>query len=324
MGTLLFVSHDREFLNNLSDITMHMANGTLRVYNGNFDAFLMQKEERFKQIEREKFSLQRQQNHMQTFVDRFRYKATKAKQAQSRIKTIEKLKELESKLDIGTAEKHVHFSMVVEKQSGKIVLNISDASIGYNAIMLNKISLLKILRGQKIAVIGANGIGKSTLLKSIVQEIPWLGGSITIGENVTIGYYSQNQLDILDKNKNVLDNVFSLTPHLTYAQARALLSGLLITKEDIGKRVGVMSGGEKSKVVLASLLGQKNNFLILDEPTNHLDMSSTEALGEALSEYNGTVLFVSHNRTFISSFASDVFVMEKFVARNNARKYERE
>ncbi|GHS91993.1 multidrug ABC transporter ATP-binding protein [Alphaproteobacteria bacterium] len=310
-GTLLFVSHDRDFLNNLSEITLHMSKGLLRVYNGDFDSFLLQKEERAKQVQREKESLQKKQDHMQAFVDRFRAKASKAKQAQSRLKMIEKLKQLESGLEAEEATKSAQFKMIVEKPSGKVVFDIEDAAIGYEGKKLNQHLSLRIMRGDKIAVVGANGIGKSTLLKSIIGEVPWISGVCTIGANVTIGYYSQDQMDVLNKEKDVLENILLLAPHVTQAQARSLLGNLLITKDDIRKPVRVLSGGEKSKVALAALLAQKNNFLILDEPTNHLDMSSVETLAAALETYDGTVLVVSHNRAFINSFATHIFKMDK-------------
>ncbi|MDR1597448.1 MAG: ATP-binding cassette domain-containing protein [Holosporales bacterium] len=311
-GTLLFVSHDRDFLNNLSEVTIHMSNGVMRVYNGDFDSFLQQKAERSEQTRREKISLQRKQDHMQAFVDRFRAKATKAKQAQSRVKMIERLKQLEAKLDVDEPDKKTNFNMKIEKVSGKIVLDIKDVSIGYGDVVLNKNLSLKIMRGQKIAIIGANGIGKSTLLKSIVSEIPFLAGQRDWGMNVTVGYYSQDQLDVLDKNKNVLDNVMSMAPSATIQQVRALLGSLLITNDDVRKLVKVLSGGERSKVVIAALLAQRNNFLILDEPTNHLDMSSVEMLSAALDAYDGTVLVVSHNRAFINAFATHILVMDKY------------
>ncbi|MDR1207854.1 MAG: ATP-binding cassette domain-containing protein [Holosporales bacterium] len=311
-GTLLFVSHDRDFLNNLSEITIHMQNGLARVYNGDFDSFLQQKAERAEQTRREKLSLQRKQDHMQAFVDRFRAKATKARQAQSRIKMIERLKAIEAKLGDEDADKKAHFNMTVDKPSGRIVLDVKNASIGYGDTILNKNIGIKILRGQKIAIIGANGIGKSTFLKSIVGEIPYISGEHEWGTNVTVGYYSQDQLDLLNKDENVLNNVTALAPKATMQQIRALLGSLLITNDDVQKSVKVLSGGERSKVVIAALLAQKNNFLILDEPTNHLDMSSVEMLSSALESYNGTVLLVSHNRAFINAFATQIFHMDKY------------
>lgn len=310
-GTLLFVSHDRDFLNNLSEITMHMANGTVNVYRGDFDSFLSQKEERNEIAKKEKENLKRKQDHMQSFVDRFRSKATKAKQAQSRLKMIERLKKIESGINVEDDEKKADFKIKIDKPSGKTVLTIEDGSIGYENKVLNKNLDLKIMRGDKIAIIGANGIGKSTLLKSITGELNFLGGNVEFGANVSIGYYSQNQLDVLEPELSVLDNILRLAPTITIQQARSLLGSLLITKDDVKKLVRVISGGEKSKVSIAALLAQKNNFLILDEPTNHLDMSSVETLSLALSNYEGTCLVVSHDRSFISSFSSKLFKMDK-------------
>jgi ATP-binding cassette subfamily F protein 3 len=289
-----------------------MQNGIARVYNGDFDSFLQQKAERAEQTRREKLSLQRKQDHMQAFVDRFRAKASKAKQAQSRVKMIERLKAIEAKLVDEDSDKKAHFNMTVDKPSGRIVLDVKGASIGYEDTVLNKNIELKILRGQKIAIIGANGIGKSTFLKGIVGEIPYVSGEHEWGTNVTVGYYSQDQLDLLNKDENVLNNVTALAPKATMQQIRALLGSLLITNDDVQKSVKVLSGGERSKVVIAALLAQKNNFLILDEPTNHLDMSSVEMLSSALESYNGTVLLVSHNRAFINAFATHIFQMDKY------------
>lgn len=310
-GTLLFVSHDRDFLNNLSDITLHMAHGQLRVYKGDFDAFLQQKAERAEVARHEQKSLQKKQAHLQSFVDRFRYKATKAKQAQSRIKMIDRLKQLEAKLDLGPQEQHISLHLPLKTPSGRIVLTLEDASVGYGNCVLQRHLTFKVFRQQKIAVVGANGLGKSTFLKSVIREIPFLGGQIQWGANVTLGYFSQNQMDVLDDYRTALENVLALAPETNQQEARGILGSLLLTSDDIQKPISVLSGGEKSKVALAILLAQRHNFLILDEPTNHLDMSSIETLASALKTYEGTVLFVSHNRAFIDAFATHVLKFEK-------------
>lgn len=312
-GTLLFVSHDRDFINNLANMVIHISNGKITIYKRDFDSFLGQKAERAKIIAKEKENLKKQQNHLQAFVDRFRAKATKAKQAQSKLRMIEKLKQLEDRLEIDDIDKKATFKISLEKQSGKVVLDVKNASIGYsNDRILSKNMNLRILRGDKIAIIGANGIGKSTLLKSIVGEIPFLSGESQTGANVSIGYYAQEQLAMLDPKLDALENILRLSPNINQQQARTLLGCLLIAKDDVKKTVGVLSGGEKSKVAIAALLAQRDNFLILDEPTNHLDMSSVEALAEALSAYEGTILMVSHNRAFINSFATHIYKMDKY------------
>ena len=310
-GTLLFVSHDREFLNNLSDQIIHISNGNVKVYNGDFDAFVEQREANAEFAKKQKEALKKKQDHLQEFVDRFRYKASKAKQAQSKLKIIERLKQLEERIDSEEADQKPVFKMAVEKQSAKVVLELKNATIGYDNVPLNKNLELRVIRGNKIAIIGSNGIGKSTLLKTIVGEIPLISGEMQIGNNVSIGYYAQSQLDILDPKLDALENVLNLTKDINQQQARAILGCLLISKNDVKKPVSVLSGGEKSKVAIATLLAQKSNFLVLDEPTNHLDMSSAEALANALNEYDGTVLCVSHNRSFINSFATHIFAMDK-------------
>ena len=311
-GTLLFVSHDKEFVNNLADEIMHIKNANINVYKGNFDDFLEQKEEHERTVQRERENLKKQQDCLQAFVDRFRAKASKAKQAQSKMRMIERLKQLEERLDIDEDDKKVVFKISVANPSGSVVLTIEDAAIGYNSSsVLSKNINLKIFRGNKIAIIGSNGIGKTTLLKSIIGEIPWIAGKCTIGANVTIGYYSQDLLELLDPQLDALDNVMRLAPNVTHQQARQLLGALLITKNDVKKLTKVLSGGEKSKVAIAALLAKKDNFLILDEPTNHLDMSSVEVLANALSIYEGTVLVVSHNRSFINDFATHLYKMDR-------------
>lgn len=310
-GTLLFVSHDRDFLNNISDTTINIVKGNMKVYNGNFDNFIEQKTENTKQAQKQFENIKKKKDSLQEFVDKFRSKATKAKQAQSKLKIIDKLKELEERLDVDNSEKKANFKIDISKQSGKIVCDIQKASIGYGNTLLNQDINLRILRGNKISIIGANGIGKSTLLKSIIKEIPFLSGDFKIGTNVSIGYYAQSQLDILDNDLDAIENVLKLAPMINHQQARSLLGCLLITKDDVKKQLKVLSGGEKSKVAIAALLAQKCNFLILDEPTNHLDMSSVEALASALANYEGTVLMVSHNRAFISSFSTHILKMDK-------------
>lgn len=310
-GTLLFVSHDRDFLNNISEMTIHISNGNVDVYSGDFDSFVMQKQGKTEQLKKEKESLKKKQDHLQDFVDRFRAKATKAKQAQSKIKLIEKLKTLEGRIDIDEDDQSATFNIKSDKQPGKIVVDLKDCAIGYDDLILSKNLNLRVARGNKIAIIGANGIGKSTLLKSILGEIKFLQGECKIGHNVDIGYYAQEQTDILDGNLDAIENVMMLAGKINAQQARSVLGALLIKKDDAKKLVKVLSGGEKSKVAIAALIARKTNFLILDEPTNHLDMSSVEALSRALDKFDGTVLTVSHNRSFINSFATHMFVMEK-------------
>ena len=311
-GTLLFISHDKEFINGLADKVMHIQRGFINIYNGNFNDFLEQKEAHDAMMQKQKEAINKKTNQLQAFVDRFRYKASKAKQAQSKLKLIERLKQIENRINLEDNNKLPVFKMEIEYPSSKMVIEMKNGSIGYNENnTINKNINFKIMRGWKVAVIGTNGIGKSTLLKTIVKQIPLISGQLSFGNNLKIGYYAQNQIDTLNPELNAVDNLLSLVPDINIQQARTVLGNLLITSEDINRPIAVMSGGEKSKIAIAALLISKNNFILLDEPTNHLDMSSVDVLANTLSEYQGTLMVVSHNRSFINTFADHILQMDK-------------
>jgi len=308
-GCLLFVSHDRGLLNRLSTITAHISRGQFRVYKGNFDSFLEQKELAEQQDVSKAESIARRKADLTRFIERFGAKATKAKQAQARVKMLSRLQDLEDEIDLPQKENEVAFTFKAPQPSGKEVLRINSMTIGYSVQKpLAKDLRLNILRGQKVCVIGANGIGKSTLLETIAGHVDRLSGAFEFGYLVTSAYFAQDQLNVLDREKTVLENVQRKT-ELTEKEARALLGNFLFRGDDVFKKVDVLSGGEKNRVGLAILLSQNANFLILDEPTNHLDMSSAEILSEALQDFEGTILCVSHDREFINSFATHIFVM---------------
>lgn len=307
-GTLLFVSHDRALLNRLSTITLHLFNGKFTPYKGNFDSFLEQREQR---LELETAAYERHKKRteeIQRFVDRFKAKASKAKQAQSRMKMLERMKDLEGSFDIDNSIDEISFSLPKVTQSGKEVLKVEKVSIGYQSILSRYIEL-DVIRGQKIAIIGPNGIGKSTFLKTLANVINPLEGSFKLGHNVSLAFFAQDQLETLDENKTILDNVMNVSDNIGEKKARSVLGSFLFRGDDVFKYVKVLSGGEKSRVGLACLLLRNANFLLLDEPTNHLDMSSAEILADAIDEYEGTVLFVSHDRNFIDSICTHVFAM---------------
>lgn len=307
-GTVLFVSHDHDLLNRLAGIVLHLIGGTLTSYKGNFDSFLEQREVRA--LEEAAFAeqLRRRRQTLERFVERFGAKASKAAQAQSKLKMLSRIQELESDLAITEAEPTLNITLPDPVQSGREVLSIDGASIGYSTDLATNLNL-KISRGSKVAIIGVNGIGKSTLLKSIAGVIPWRKERATLGHNVELAYFAQEQLDVLNPNESVLRNVMGATNALTEREARSLLGSFLFRGDEVFKPVRVLSGGEKSRVGLARLLACRANFLLLDEPTNHLDMSSVEALANALDEYPGTVLFVSHDRRFIDNVCTHLFVM---------------
>ncbi|MBF0441348.1 MAG: ATP-binding cassette domain-containing protein, partial [Oligoflexales bacterium] len=236
-------------------------------------------------------------------------KATKARQAQSRLKMISRLKALEDGLDIDEDVGSIHFALKEPPRSGRVVMELKGLSIGYNGVPLSGGIDFIIERGQRIAVIGANGIGKTTLLKTVHGIIPPVEGSVAPGHEVKAAYFAQNQLDELSGESSVLESLLEASSDMGEREARSLLGSFLFRGADVEKKVKVLSGGEKGRVALARLLSMEANFIILDEPTNHLDMSSVEVLISALGEFQGTMLFVSHNRDFINSIATHVFVM---------------
>ncbi|MFZ9519289.1 MAG: ABC-F family ATP-binding cassette domain-containing protein [Silvanigrellaceae bacterium] len=308
-GCLLFVSHDRGLLNRLATMTAHISSGQLRVYKGNFDSFLEQKEQAEQQDVARAEAISRRKEELSRFIERFGAKATKARQAQARVKMLARLQALEDDIALPQKESEVAFSLKTPTPSGKEVLRISQMTIGYSVEKpLARNLHLNVIRGQKICVIGANGIGKSTLLETIAGNVQKIVGNCELGYQVTSAYFAQDQMSVLQRGSTVLENVLRRTD-LSEKEARALLGNFLFRGDDVFKRVEVLSGGEKNRVGLAILLAQNSNFLILDEPTNHLDMSSAEILSEALQDFEGTILCVSHDREFINSFATHVFVM---------------
>ncbi len=307
-GTVLFVSHDRALLNRLAKTTLHIHGQNMTPYKGNFDAFLTQFEERVGQSKAQLANLERRREELQKFVDRFGAKASKAAQAQSRVKMIDKIREIEDGIHVPENEARVGFKLTIKNRSPREILNIIDGSIGYDLPLASKIEM-KIERGMKVAVIGANGIGKSTLLKTIAGKVKPLHGQFQITDNVDMGFFAQDQLEILDPNRTVLENLLAADNDLGEPKARSLLGQFLFRGDDVFKKAGVLSGGEKSRLALARVLAKSGNFLMLDEPTNHLDMTSVEVLINALKEYEGTLLFVSHDRNFIDQVCTHVFAM---------------
>ena len=311
-GTLIFVSHDRSLLNRLSTHTLHLQGGNLRLYSGCFDDFLVQKDLETKLESKTRAKLEKRISDHQSFVDRFGAKASKAKQAQSRLKMIERLQALEQGLtNVGGAEGRVMSLSIPEPtKPGRMVLQVEDLAIGYQADHPLACSMdLEIERGQKVAVIGANGIGKSTFLQTVFGLRQALNGQVSLGHQVKVGYFSQDQNQSLQLDKDLLENLMSFCPDLGQKDARKLLGRFLFSGEDIFKKVSVLSGGEKNRLGMGCLLGQGCNFLLLDEPTNHLDMASVEILITSLQELTVTMLFVSHDREFINSVCDHVFVM---------------
>jgi ATP-binding cassette, subfamily F, member 3 len=300
-GAILVVSHDRFFLDALVNIIYEIERTHCKRYVGNYSKYLDQKAE---DIERQMNSYEKQQSEiskLEDFIARNIARASTTKRAQSRRKLLDKI----DRIDRPAGERRVSFSFEIDRTSGNEVLKVQDVSVGYQNKLLSENISFQIDRRERIALIGPNGIGKSTLLKSIVGEIPVLSGKITLGSNVTIGYYDQEQKD-LHMDKQVLHEVWDDYPHLLEQDIRTLLGNFLFSGDDVLKKISSLSGGERARVNLAKLMLQNANFLIFDEPTNHLDIFSKEVLENALEDYPGTILFVSHDRYFLNKVASRV------------------
>ncbi len=306
-GTLLFVSHDLALLNRLPRRILHLNDGVLREYHGNFDKFLTQREILQEQTASQLDNLRKKREQMQVFVDRFGAKASKAAQAQSRMKMIDKIRGMESGLSVEEDSASIFINIPPPTECSRVVLSVVAGATGYKSVLSRNINLA-VEKGAKIAIIGANGIGKSTLLKTIAGIIPNLGGAWSKGANVNISYFSQDQRDTLDKNKTVIENLLGAS-NISERDGRGLLGSLLFRGDDVKKQAKVLSGGELSRLALAICLAKKANLLILDEPTNHLDMSSVSMLSNSLDSWAGTVLFVSHDRNFIDEVCTHIFVV---------------
>lgn len=300
-GAVLVVSHDRYFLDALAKIIYELTPAGPTRYTGNYSAFVQQKavllEQQQKDYSRQQGEIARQED----FVRRNMAAKDTTKRAQSRLKVLEKMERLERP----GRERKVSLSFKVTRPSGLEVLNAGSLGIGYGALVLARGMDFQINRGERVALVGPNGIGKSTLLKTIAGSIPPLEGRVRLGSHVQIGYYDQEQQG-LSGDKQVLHELWDRCPHLDEVDVRTVLGRFLFRGDEVKKQVADLSGGEKSRLALAALMLQKANFLLLDEPTNHLDLPGKEVLEEALDGYPGTILFVSHDRYFINKIATRV------------------
>jgi len=299
---LLIVSHDRYFLDKVITEVYEVSRGSVDYFPGNYSNYLKLKAEK---IKREWKVFEKQQKKiakLEDFVDRNIVRASTTKRAQARRKQLEKMEPVSKPQN---DEKSAHFQFQTERESGQIVLQTEDLTIGYDTTALTSHIDLDIRKEEAIAVVGPNGIGKTTLLKTINHMIPALEGAVTYGAKVDLGYYDQEQTLLNDK-KTVLNEVWDDHPSLPEQTVRTLLGSFLFSGDDVEKAIASLSGGEKARVALAKLSLEKNNFLLLDEPTNHLDIDSKEVLENALIDYEGTLLFVSHDRYFINRLATKV------------------
>lgn len=304
-NAVLIVAHDREFLDKIVNSVYEIERGEITKYTGNYSAFAEKKRLEWEMQQKKHIEQQKEIAHLSGLVDRFRYKATKAAMAQSKIKQLERMDIVEAPELADTKSFHADFEP--EYQSVQLVLSAKDLEIGYSKT-LSTVSL-NITRGEKIGIIGGNGLGKSTFLKTIVGAIPQLGGTYSFGDKVKIGYFDQHMAQY-KSDKAVLDEYWDEFPNLTQTEVRSALGAFLFTQEDVFKPVNALSGGEKVRLELCKILKRRPNFLILDEPTNHMDIIGKETLEKMLKDYTGTVLFVSHDRYFVKQIASSVLVFD--------------
>lgn len=306
-GALLVVSHDRYFLDHVVKDVYDLDNRTLTHYTGNYTQFVAYKQERLKAEWKHYDQQQKKIAKLEDFVNRNIVRASTTKRAQARRKQLEKMDRLERP---ETDDRSIHFQFHSDKDSGTEVLDVENAKVGYDEQVLAGPLSFTVRKPQRIGIIGPNGIGKSTLLKSLLHQIPLVSGTVKFGANLEIGYYDQEQQQ-LHPEKTVLDEVWDDHPEVPEKDIRSLLGSFLFVGDDVYKPVHDLSGGEKARLELTKLSFKPINFLILDEPTNHLDIDSREVLENAINEFTGTVLFVSHDRYFINQVATDVLDMHK-------------
>ncbi len=299
----MLISHDRYFLDVTVDRIAEIWNKRVQFYSGNYEKYLQQKQERRDSLVAAYKNQRERIEQLEAFINRFRYQATKAKQVQSRVKELEKIERIE----IPPEEKTIHFTFPQPKPSGRSVVECSGMAKSYGTKEVFRDVSFTIQRGDRIALVGVNGAGKSTLIKLLTGIEPLTAGTLKYGHNVEPDYFAQDQYKELDPTRRMLDDLSDVAVQKTTTELRGLLGCFLFSEDDVFKPIGVLSGGERNRYALARMLLHPSNFLLLDEPTNHLDMRAKDVLLESLEKYNGTVVFVSHDRYFIDKLATRVF-----------------
>ena len=302
----ILISHDRYFLDVTVDKTIEIWNKALHVYHGNYEKYLVQKQERRAQLEAAYKNQREHVEHLEAFINRFRAQATKAKQVQSRIKELEKI----VRIEIPVEEAAIHFKFPQPQASGRTVVEVVDLAKNYGAKQVLQDVNFTIERGDRIALVGVNGAGKSTMIRMLSGMEGPSSGTLKLGHNVTAEYFAQDQYKVLDGHARMLDDISNTAPRVSTTELRSLLGCFLFSGDDVFKPLGVLSGGERNRYALARILVSPANFLLLDEPTNHLDLRAKDVLLEAIAAFNGTVVMVSHDRYFIDRLASRIFEVE--------------
>ena len=302
-NAFVLISHDRFFLDVTVSKIAELWNKRVWFYTGGYSKFETQKDERRAQLEAAYGNQRERIQDLEAFINRFRAQATKAKQVQSRIKELEKIERIELPPD----EKTIQFRFPQPKASGRIVAEFKNVAKSYGTKTVFSKANFHIERGDRIALVGVNGAGKSTLIKLLSGEEPVSTGEFTLGHNVDVDYFAQDQYKVLPPESSILDDLSSIAPRAGNTELRSILGSFLFSDDDVFKKIGVLSGGERNRYALARMLMMPGNFLLLDEPTNHLDMRAKDVLLTALAEFTGTVVFVSHDRYFIEKLATRVF-----------------
>ena len=302
-GAVVLVSHDRAFLDGVTNRTIEISGGRVYDYKCSYSKYVEQRKELMEHQQANFDNQQKEIKEIEDFIERFRYKATKAKQVQSRIKMLDRMDRIEVDLMDSSS---IHFKFPPAPPSGKVVVEAIKYAKSYGDKEVLKPLDLVILKNEFIAFVGKNGMGKTTLAKSIVKELDY-SGELKLGHNVKIGYYAQNQADLMDENKTVFETIDDVAVGEIRKQIKGILGSFLFRGEDLDKRVKVLSGGERSRLALAKLMLEPVNLLVLDEPTNHLDMQSKDILKAALLKYDGTLILVSHDRDFLKGLSNKVF-----------------
>ena len=303
-GAVLIVSHDRSFMDACVTHVAALENRLLVTYSGNYSAYLKQREDNLEQLKAKRAAQERDIAHMEVFIDRFRYKPTKAKQVQERVRRVEKIKE--ELVMLPEQNKRVHFTFPAPPRTGDSVVTLENIAKSYGDNLVYEDVNLTLYRGDHVALSGPNGAGKSTLMKLIAKRLEPTRGTVAYGQNVTAAYYAQHQLENLDEGNTVLGEIDRVAPGWSNPEERRLLGAFLFHGDDVEKRVGVLSGGERARLALAKMLVSPDPLLLLDEPTNHLDIESVDILERALESFDGTIVLISHDEHLIKAIATKI------------------